>query len=235
MRKNPFAFKASLHGFAYALGTASRAEGVTAARWLDGAERKLVRGYLSEKRKLNFLLGRVAAKRGAAALGSKPRPTSLSLLPGVYGQPVWKTLPWETSITHSGPLAFAVSTAAGLPMTIDLESLDEASVKRGQALMKRLSPAEKKLLPRHPAAFLCLWSAKECLGKWLRTGISVAPSVLEISAVHSAGACREIHFKSFPQVKVTQWELGGWLFSLLTPKESAVPGELVTWLAQHLL
>lgn len=235
MRKPSFTFKASLHGLPYALSVASQGEGLTPTSWLTGAERKLVGGYLSEKRRLNFLLGRVAAKRGARALGTRGRPATLALLPGLLGQPVWRDLPWETSLTHSGPFAFAVSSGGGLPLTVDLESLDGATVKRGQGMVKRLTPSERKLLPRHPGAFLCLWSAKECLGKWLRTGISVAPSVLEVSSIEGVGAYREIQFKSFPQVKVTQWELGDWLFSFLTPKESAVPGELVTWLATHLL
>ncbi len=228
------AFKGILSNHQFALGVAANSETLTPAKWLSPSERKLRNQFQSEKRRHNFLLGRVAAKRSAAALGEKAPPTAASILPGVFGQPVWIASPWHTSITHSSTLAFAAS-ALELPLTLDLETLDATALKRAQSLHKRLTPNEKRLMPHHPAAFLSLWSAKECLGKMLRVGISVAPSVLEISAVDSKGACREILFASFPQVKVSQWEFAGWLFSLLTPNEAKIPGEMVAWLGSWLL
>ncbi len=235
MRK---ALKTTLKGdgkcFSLALGFAHQEEKPKAQEWLSLPERKLWKAFRSTKRREHFLLGRVAAKRSAIALDPALKANRISLLPGILGQPVWSECLWETSITHSEGMAFAVSATRGVPVTIDLEPLAAHSAQRVGLLRKRLTRKEKLLSGISERDVIGVWSAKECLGKALRTGISVAHEVLELSGIEKASSHRRYCFRAVPQFEVRQWHSSTWVLSLLFPRDLALHNEVSRWVALSL-
>jgi len=214
------------------LAAATSGENLRPKDWLTREELTLYESFASPRRREHFLLGRVSAKRTLMALGGRGSPKRMALLPGHLGQPVWQGLGWRTSLTHSGSaetsIAMAVSSSAALPLTLDLEALTPER-SRVSLLRRRLPAAERFSTPNPTAAVVGVWSAKECLGKVLGTGIGIAPAVLAVQRVQSGPRQNVYHFKSVPQFHVTQWERDGWLLSFLCPRDISVPRGLPSW------
>ncbi len=232
MKKTGAIFIAKMGPHPFALAAAHAWEKLTVREWLDREERKLWNSFGSARRQEHFLLGRVAAKRALLALEKGHLPTKTALLPGHLGQPTWRDLSWRTSLTHSGSgedsIAMAVTGAPTLPLALDLEALSPER-NRLSLLRRRLPAAERFSTPNPMAAVIGVWSAKECLGKVLGTGIGVAPSVLALQRIHSTRRQSAYQFKAVPQFQVTQWERNGWLLSFLGPKGIEVPRGLPAW------
>ncbi len=232
MREPVFPVKSGPHP--YALAAATSDENHSARDWLEKRELALWSSFGSPRRKEQFLLGRIAAKRALNTVAKGHAPRETALLPGYYGQPVWCDLPWLTSLTHSGDgkrsIAIAVTGSPAFPITLDLEPLN-SDASRLRSLRQRLPADERSDHPTPENAIIGAWSAKECLGKALGTGIGVAPEVLALRRTKSGPTKAVYHFKSLPQFQVTQWKKHGWLLSLLSAKGSAVPPGLSAWFA----
>ncbi len=122
-------------------------------------------GHASEKRKIEFTLGRIAAKRSAANLGHC---FETPLLRGDRGQPLWPT-GLKGAITHTRDIAAAATSvdSAIKAIGLDLEYLDR---KVATGVASRIC-VEKELSWVHQDALstkkriLQLFSAKEAFYK----------------------------------------------------------------------
>ncbi|MDB5095771.1 MAG: 4-phosphopantetheinyl transferase [Cyanobacteria bacterium RYN_339] len=128
---------------------------------LDAVEREALAGYTFEKRRRDWLLGRLAAKLAVQAVTGAPtgirseengHPTATGLPPG-----------WDLSLTHGHGFAGAICAPA--PVGVDLELL-RAVPPNGWRFF--LTPAERDWLagePLGPHGEIIAWALKEAAYK----------------------------------------------------------------------
>lgn len=186
----------------------------TITKYLSGREQLTLETFTSEKRKNEWLAGRIAAKYAAARLNKK-KPgkhdilhfSDIAISAAKNGRPflmadstAWKQgdIP-DISISHSGSLAAAMATGKGF-CGVDIQKITPKLIKVQERFC---TPAEKLILqasfPWLPeiktAALTKLWAAKETLQKV--SNLEPAPGFLEIKLL-------EIH-QELSQKRVPSW------------------------------
>lgn len=136
-----------------------------------------------ENKRRSALQGRIAAKRALGAALGEDDFTKIEIARGTFGQPLVRhprVLGIDVTLSHAHGLAVALAYPDALPMGIDLEQVAAASAQTVLAEMQ-LSEAERVWLAQQGAAPLpidqatacgMLWSAREALGKSLKTGLN---------------------------------------------------------------
>lgn len=160
----------------------------------------------------SFILGRLAAKLAVGALVGEREWTRIGVSNGVLGQPVVDAA--EVSLSHVEGFAAAVAFPRGCLMGIDLELIDD-----GRAATVRdevpLHPAEQAWLQSgqapEPAARILLWTAREALGKVLRSGLGTPLELLGLRELRPAGVPGVFlgHYQNFPACHCVSWLLPG--------------------------
>jgi 4'-phosphopantetheinyl transferase len=164
--------------------------------WLGPAERRRAQGLLVEKRRADWLLGRLAAKRLVARILAEVVRMDLPLdafdiVTEPSGAPVVRladggTLPVGVSISHSEGTAFcaAWSDAGGiLSVGADLERIAPRPEGFVRDFFRPAEAAAWEALPAGSGRDLfasAVWSAKEAVLKALRLGLSVDTRSVEI-------------------------------------------------------
>jgi phosphopantetheinyl transferase len=180
-----------LGGVALSALTGCRPE--VASRWLSAEELGQWRGFRQEKRRAEWLAGRLAAKWTAAGLLSKTTVEwqELVIRNEEDGRPYLAagTHPGAPfiSISHSGPLAVAL--AANLPCGLDIQ---QPSAKIHTVRKRFASLEEETLLAvslegtfSETERLTMLWAAKEAIRKMVR--ISPLLGLLEIRLLAAHG------------------------------------------------
>jgi phosphopantetheinyl transferase len=173
-----------------------------------------------------FLLGRRCAKRALTLLESNLDLKSISLLSGVAGNPILQGVlnPYEASISHSLDFAVAVTSPAQHPVTIDLERIRPDRV---EAIERMLTPAELEMVQatKDPASTSTLiWTAKEALSKWLRSGMSLHFKVLEVKSLQTEPDRISGQFSSVFHLRFESWRVADWWITLVFPNKSRFKG-----------
>jgi 4'-phosphopantetheinyl transferase len=157
--------------------------------WLRPAERAILRRFRAPRRRRDFRLGRLAAKR---ALGLLTRCEGRSVLnafevrPGPGGAPLafrdGAPLAAAVSISHSDGWASATVRLGKGPLGCDLERVETRSrsfqedyfTPREQAFVADAPESERALLAT------LLWGAKEAVMKALGQGLRLPPAAVEV-------------------------------------------------------
>ncbi|WP_125776463.1 4'-phosphopantetheinyl transferase family protein [Antribacter gilvus] len=169
----------------------------------ERAESEELRARMSPDRYESYRMGRTSAHEALALWLPQAVHLRAEVLRGPLGQPL-ATLDdadvAEVSIAHCPGWAAAVASERGRPLGVDLEprwSGSEGPAMRA-ASPGQLAVAERAgLVPR--TAALLLWTVREAAGKALRTGLVVAPGVLDVEAVEQVGRDTfEVRFSSLP-------------------------------------
>jgi len=142
---------------------------------------------MTDARRHTFLLGRYCAKQALrAALGTDNRP-QISILPGVFGQPLVQeaTKPRVgVSISHTTNIGGALVFDTAHPMGLDIACADE---EMDLAIRAHLTERENDLI-KWPSSQYCrpiiAWTIKEALAKILLTGLMTPLPIYEISELH---------------------------------------------------
>ena len=158
--------------------------------FLSTEEQRYVGKLKSEKRKKEFILGRIAAKGAINMLSGNPVPFQhMTISSGVFNQPIVKSVyvhNINVSISHSTKRAYALAFPEEFPCGIDAETY---SKKSEETVYKVLSEEEKNLLATANITPLLVWTAKESLSKILKTGLSLDLSKMEIKEVKKNNEC----------------------------------------------
>ncbi len=193
---------------------------------LSSTELARYHAFPASKRRGSYLAGRWLAKLAIARLAVGP--TSVSIQPGVFGQPVVHG-PCQpalgVSISHCSLLAGAIAFPVGHPLGLDMESNADSM---DCDLANYFTREEYGLLDgagvsagAHNAA---LWTAKEALGKVLGCGLAVPMEVLAISAVEKTGdAGYVLTFRNFIQYRALCWTEPNVTISLALPGKTRIP------------
>jgi 4'-phosphopantetheinyl transferase len=148
--------------------------------WLGRGERGVLAGLRFEKRRLDWRLGRFAAK-AAVAVWLGPPAGVVEIVAASDGAPEAfvgdDPVPVSLSLSHRGGRALAVVGEAGTALGCDLELIEP----RSRAFVADwLAPAEQALVAdagaseRHLLINL-LWTAKEAASKARREGLRLDP------------------------------------------------------------
>ncbi len=164
---------------------------------LSPAERDLMSRLGVEKRRRDWLGGRLAAKRAVIRLaelgGLDWLPTSLrdvEVLPSHTREPIVSSseahLPVQVqvSISHSGRFAGAVACAGDhWRLGFDLERAEAIDPALYQLAFRDFEIREIETAPPalRPIAVLVLWTAKEAISKAIGTGLSVCLQDIELT------------------------------------------------------
>ncbi|PSQ99684.1 MAG: 4'-phosphopantetheinyl transferase [Bacteroidetes bacterium QS_9_68_14] len=151
---------------------------------LSEAERGRLDGYGVEKRRREFLLGRVAARQLlAGVLGCAPAEAPMEVA-GSGAVEVRGGHGLRLSISHTG--AEAVAAVAERPVGADLERIQPRPERLHRFL---LAEAERPLLEQRAlsadAAFALCWALKEATLKALGCGLRRSPKTVRIAKLNA--------------------------------------------------
>ncbi|WP_408895210.1 4'-phosphopantetheinyl transferase family protein [Paenibacillus taichungensis] len=188
-------------------------------------------GLKFEKRKFEYLAGRLAAKGAVANLINEPERREILIVPGVFNQPVVKHLKYSNisvSITHSHGYAAAIAYQEELLLGIDIERIDlkQRGVLESQCTVNEKKQCHESLLP-YDFMLTLSWTVKESLSKILKTGLSIPFQLLEISQVCLKDRMLVSSFKNFPQYCAISFYIKGFVCSIVYPKKLVFSGDSV--------
>ena len=154
---------------------------------------QLERMQFAQKRQ-SFLLGRLAAKRALRSVLDETNLSAIEIQPGVFGQPLIvhpRAHGLDVTLSHSHGLAVALAFPAAWPIGIDLETVAH-DVAATLLTEMNLSDAERRwyAATANPASACgVLWSAREALGKAMKSGVNSPLGVLSACDIEPA-PCR---------------------------------------------
>lgn len=159
-----------------------------AARWLSPLERDLLEQARGPKRRREWLLGRLAAKRLvqrelARATGAFVPARAISIERAADGAPVVRCQGngacaerWSLSLSHRAGFAWcALATAPGTRIGVDVELIEQRSPAFATDYFTAEEQQAAAVAPpeRRDELWTAMWSAKESALKVLRLGLSV--------------------------------------------------------------
>ena len=153
--------------------------------WFTDDERAQAEAFPADKRRTEWLAGRLAAKAACVSVDSELGPLDVTVVNEETGKPVLhvRGAPAAStlSITHRDGLAIA---ALGDAIGIDLETIEERS---GAFDEQAFNDAEKALAAT-PQGAACVWAAKEAVFKRLGTGLKQALHAWTVAPDGQGGA-----------------------------------------------
>ncbi|HEY1108840.1 MAG TPA: 4'-phosphopantetheinyl transferase superfamily protein [Opitutaceae bacterium] len=198
------------------------------ATFLSAAETAQLARAGVPKRQADYLRGRYCAKMAIAALAADAvtDPSAWQVAAGVFGQPVVRGAGLggvQVSIAHSGDWASALAFDEGHPMAVDVELHDPA---HAATIRSEVSEAELRAFAQigceGETSLTYLWTAKESLGKLLRSGLMAPLSFYEIGEVEKTAYGVTCTYRHFAQYKCHCAKIGKLMVSIALPRKSAL-------------
>lgn len=185
---------------------------------LSEEEKKRYNDYKYPARKKSFLLGRSTAKLAIKEL-CNVEPGSYSVVSGIFSQPVIEGLPEkiQVSISHTNDVCASIAHYEHFPVGIDIEKIHAPNI---DVIMKVLTSDEKKLVESDELNAFLLWTAKESLGKAMRTGITIPLKLMEINSIEKSGEIYQLAFSNFGQYKSLSFQYRSNIVSISYPYNS---------------
>ena len=160
------------------------------------------------RRRHELVAGRLAAKLALSQITSVPDPRTVSILPGVLGQPVVSganLANFGVSISHSGFAAVATAFPEACPVGLDIEEIrpENTLALRKYATVEEFSRLREYLEGDETMPLTALWCAKEAMSKLLRCGLSALPGTLNTHSPKRIGKLVEFQFSGFSGFRAT--------------------------------
>jgi len=196
--------------------------------FLHQEELKRFNSYTSDTRKQSFVLGRYCAKKALQKYSNINIPSSIWIEPGVFNQPVIKAPNMgetKVSISHSRNAAIAAVYNESHPMSVDIEQINASN---RDSIYSQLTEREKSIvqlsgISNMDRILTTLWTAKECLGKVLTTGLTCDMKLFEIDTlVLNKDNVIECTFNNFIQYKTSSILYNDKLITILIPKRTNI-------------
>ncbi|WP_343834582.1 4'-phosphopantetheinyl transferase family protein [Bacillus horti] len=193
--------------------------------FLSPREQQELEQFKFEKRRREYSLGRYVGKKSVQSLLNNTAMEDISIINGVFNQPVLyypnSSERIQVSISHADHLAVALAFPEEHPMGIDVEKV---SGDNEEALLRQMLDTELELLKGQQLllnqGLTLLWTAKEALSKVLKTGLTVPLSVLAIHHLEKTDEGYMCEFKNFLQYKTYSWLFDCYVCSLCLPRNS---------------
>lgn len=152
--------------------------------WLSDSEKEAVAAYGSEKRRVEFVLGRAAARRLVAERrGVSPGEVVLQV--AADGAVEVPGAELNLSISHAG--GWATAALSPRPVGIDME---RRALRSPGVYRYFLARPEYPLLEAsdldHDSIQILLWTLKEAVLKGMRTGLRISPKDVRIVSMNAS-------------------------------------------------
>ncbi len=190
--------------------------------YLHAEELAFFKNLQHEKRQHSYLLGRFAGKLALQDACRSETVDGVFIGSGVFNFPVVYGLKnkLQISLAHSGSISAALVFPEAYPMGIDLEVIDEETAEN---IIPHLTMHERSLLQygMDRSLFACmLWTAKEALGKVLRTGLTTPLPILEIQQIETERQGFTCFFTNFFQYKAHVLFCGDTVLAIVYARDS---------------
>lgn len=177
---------------------------------------------LYEKRKLEYLYGRVAGKVALSELAPNLCKNEVTISNGILMQPYIKSRVNNNvgiSLSHDNQYAAAIAYPDDYICGIDVETIEE---NRKEVINRILTTKEKRNLEKNTDRKTLLtfmsWTAKEALSKALKTGLTTDMKYYEISDYWMEGNFLKGKFTYFSQYEFISFQKAEHLVSVVVPK-----------------
>lgn len=171
--------------------------------YLHNKELKCFDHYKFPLKRRNFLLGRYAAKNALMSYHGNPsiKATDFFIENGIDGEPILLGSYHNISISHSGPIGIALISPPSIQNGIDLEHVSNLQ-QIDEKWFLESEIALFKLFNLSSDCIRCLiWSAKESLVKYLKTGFSIEFNILQIEKCELDNNIIIIYFTNFKSIR----------------------------------
>ncbi|MDO5976974.1 4'-phosphopantetheinyl transferase superfamily protein [Flavivirga jejuensis] len=191
---------------------------------LHHEEKKRYYMLIHDRRKISYLLGRLAAKQALMSLTKVAIENSIWIDSGIFGFPVVRCKAMQNkqvSISHSNIMGISIAFEENHPMGIDLEKI---STNQENVILNYITDEEKVLLKNINmntiAGYTVIWSIKESLSKVIKTGMMLDFSLLTISSITLENSTFECSFHHFGQYKAIAHINDNYAISIALPRKT---------------
>ena len=196
--------------------------------FLNPKEANKAKDYLYEARRLNFLLGRYAAKEAICKMIGIKDNTSIEIAKGVFVQPIVIHVGIDqiaVGIAHTDTHAVGICYTVDHPLGIDIETVHSNNT---DTILSQLTSSEKIVfnatfsndeIDKSTTQF---WPIKEAMAKCIKTGLMTPLSVFEIDEVTKTKKGYVATFTNFGQYKALSYLVGDMMLTIVTPKNSDI-------------
>lgn len=207
-------------------------DAVPPQEFLSEREKEQLAAFKFAAKKRDFLLGRLAAK---CAIGEWIPERDLRLIEiraGEHGEPLVQHAQAgsaEVTVSHSHGLAVALAYSATFPMGIDLETVSAVSAGAIMSELGTSGPEQAWLAAAgvdEATACCVLWTAREALGKALKSGLDRPLGTLSLTEIRAVGDGDWVgRYLNYPQCQCLLQAHRGRVLSLAMPGDA----ELSAW------
>lgn len=165
--------------------------------WLETSELDRYHSFGSEKRRHQYVIGRIAAKNAIMKLIDVRDPTQIDISNAKDGHPITENA--EISITHSNNYAAPIAYSTESTFGIDIERINEQRIKT----LSYIS-LENEQIKQNPTQLTIAWCMKESLSKALLCGFSQPFETFRIKSLQQLAnndATYYATFAHYPQYK----------------------------------
>ncbi|MCR6643000.1 MAG: 4'-phosphopantetheinyl transferase superfamily protein [Sporocytophaga sp.] len=180
-----------------------------------------------ERRKVSYMLGRIAAKKAISEFAEVKSFSSIHIDSGIFQFPVVKipgiTQNIQVSLSHCDNFGIALAFPEQHPLGIDIEKIDTTKT---EAIKSQMSPKELELIPKVnlPLQTGCtaLWTIKEGLSKIFRTGLTMDFKLLEVQSLEKKDSVYISSFTNCAQYKGISWSFENYVCTMILPKNTNI-------------
>ncbi|WP_169051658.1 4'-phosphopantetheinyl transferase superfamily protein [Flavobacterium sp. H122] len=176
-----------------------------------------------DKRKLSYLLGRIAAKKAINEL-IDVNDQSIFIDFGIFQFPIVKSFEnhnIQVSISHCDNIAIVLAFPEEHPLGVDIEKIKEDSIT---AIKQQITDSEMNLIlecqTSFPIGSMVVWTVKEAISKIFKTGLTMDFKMLEIQSLKKEGSIYLSSFTHFTQYKAISYHSGNYVCSIVLPKNT---------------
>jgi phosphopantetheinyl transferase len=199
-----------------------------ALEFLSSTERSRYTRISQPERKLDYLIGRVAAKTAIAKRINQNDIAKISIENGKFGEPVVSNPPGgRTSVTisHSGKAAVAIAHNPAHSFGIDIQKIGSAGhfVFKAQRLPFRVNRCYLSALQLGHV----VWCIREAISKAVQGRAGCLQRVTDISVMtfHPKSFCTG-DFAFFPSFRFYAWLAGDYAIAIVCPKPVDLLGQV---------
>lgn len=175
------------------------------------------------KRKLSYLLGRVAGKKAISEIIGEDGEL-IFIDSGIFKFPVIKSTKnhnIQVSISHCDNIGIVIAFPEEHPLGVDIERIQDKNL---EGIKNQLTIAELNLLTaaeiEFPIGSLIMWTAKEAISKIFKTGLTTEFKIFEIKSLIKRGSIYHSTFTNFLQYKAITFQSGDYVCSIVVPQNS---------------
>lgn len=194
------------------------------ATHLSSSEYQVFSHLKFEKKRENFLLGRLAAKEALLALLGPLPYNQISIESGIFSFPIIRSdliQNKNVSIAHTGKVAIAIAFDCAFPCGIDIEKIIEQPFPGEKDFLTEIEQKlSAKLQLTNSEKMTLFWTAKESLSKTLKTGLTTPLRLFEISSTYKIPNGFNSQFKNFLQYQSLSFISTKRALSITLPKQA---------------